>query len=465
MTSPSFYKSDPTGRNFDQDQLLPAPVETNTNLRWIVLALAGLTMLGNGFCFDNPQALQNYLVPYLGIKSAQFNMLYTSYHIPNLIMPFFTGAFVDYIGSNIAIVLLSFVVVIGQSIIAFGVYEASFTIMLIGRVVLGISAESLAITRSTIIANWFRDKELGFALGTGLSLLFASNALNSFLSPLIYEATGKLHLPFVLGIIICGFSFFVSLSIYKLDTRSAGNMDEIPSPEGERKSVETKAKRLILEELKKFGQEYYVLIISSFFLYGALFGLRDDLNDILVEKFFLTPSEAGFLILFLYLCPTILTPFMGIMLDRSKRRILIVLAFTVLFVLETAFLTFADDSLMISQLLMLPGLMIIGLFHATFAAMFWSSIPRVLGTKSTGLAYGIAIMLQNMVQSSVPVMLGYIHDNTLEINHGYFWSLVPLLILGVIGIFILIWLHFIDVYKGGKLNRANTYQETELTKL
>jgi hypothetical protein len=47
-------------------------------------------------------------------------MLYTIIALPNIIFPFFIGIIIDYIGIRIAFVLLTFAVIVFQTVIAIG---------------------------------------------------------------------------------------------------------------------------------------------------------------------------------------------------------------------------------------------------------------------------------------------------------------------------------------------------------
>jgi hypothetical protein len=53
-------------------------------------------------------------------------MLYTIIALPNLIIPFFIGYFIDFMGAKIALVSLTFGVMIFQSVVAMGGVNKSF---------------------------------------------------------------------------------------------------------------------------------------------------------------------------------------------------------------------------------------------------------------------------------------------------------------------------------------------------
>lgn len=92
-----------------------------------------------------------------------FNLLYTVYSIPNIVLPFFGGFFVSKLGARWMNVLFSSCILAGQIVFSFGLTVHSFPLMLAGRVLFGLGGESLCVGQSTIVAQWFEGKELGAA--------------------------------------------------------------------------------------------------------------------------------------------------------------------------------------------------------------------------------------------------------------------------------------------------------------
>jgi len=437
----------------DNEALMRLSMKRRQESRWLVLCLACLTNFGASYCFDNPQPLEIDIESYLNVSHSQFNMLYSFYAIPNLIIPFISGVIIDLFGAGNTFACLAGIVVFGQLTVTSGVYYSNFSVMLLGRFILGVGLESLSVARSTILAKWFVHKELGLALGIALSTVFAANSLNSFIATKIFKWTGELYSPFLVGSILCMISFILSLIVAEIDKKTTE----------QRTSTRKRALNMFkCRGLKELGFDYYLLIFSSFFLYGALFGVRNNLSGLLVEKFDFSPERAGFWILFVYLIPTVLTPFIGAYVDKTGRRTLTMLYFAIMFVLEVIYLTFASSDTPHPWFLLVPGVMGIGVFHSGFGVIFWSSIPLVLKTQDTGLAYGMAAALQNLIEASVPILVGFLHDKTQDINKGYFWSLVPLIILGIMGILDILWLYYEDKSKEERLNSRQSLKPQEI---
>lgn len=88
-------------------------------------------------------------------------MLYTLYSVPNVLLPFFGGVFVDRFGARLMLLAFSMAILVGQIIFAIGSSTSNFNLMLVGRVVFGFGGESLGVAQGTLVASWFKNSELG----------------------------------------------------------------------------------------------------------------------------------------------------------------------------------------------------------------------------------------------------------------------------------------------------------------
>eukprot|EP00345_Euplotes_harpa_P006756 CAMPEP_0168328182 /NCGR_PEP_ID=MMETSP0213-20121227/6335_1 /TAXON_ID=151035 /ORGANISM="Euplotes harpa, Strain FSP1.4" /LENGTH=186 /DNA_ID=CAMNT_0008331217 /DNA_START=70 /DNA_END=630 /DNA_ORIENTATION=+ len=124
--------------------------------RFIVLVLCCMFMFGGYFCMDSPNALSTYIENSMtGESSFKYNMLYAMYSYPNIILPFFTGVFIDKIGLSTALHILFALCIIGQGFFTIGGYTEDGTgliIALLGRTLFGIGNESLGIIQGIFVS-------------------------------------------------------------------------------------------------------------------------------------------------------------------------------------------------------------------------------------------------------------------------------------------------------------------------
>lgn len=175
---------------------------------------------GSYFCFDTPGALGSQLEhgP-LKLSSTEFNLLYSVYAWPNVVLVFLGGFFIDTFGSRPCSVALSLVTLMGQLITTTGVFYKSFKLALIGRFLFGSGSESLNVCQSAIVSHWFQGSELAMAFGFSLTVsrlgsIIAFNILPS------YSIRFGLPAAFLLGAILCVVSFIATLCFVYVDKKA-----------------------------------------------------------------------------------------------------------------------------------------------------------------------------------------------------------------------------------------------------
>jgi MFS family permease len=124
-------------------------------VRFVALVVLALTAVGELYTFNIPQAIEESFKEQLEISESQFELLYTYYALPNIFTTVLLGAFMDIVGIRIGVVLMACTLAIGQSVCAFGAGIDSFGTILAGRVIAGISAESLMTAQTALVCLWF----------------------------------------------------------------------------------------------------------------------------------------------------------------------------------------------------------------------------------------------------------------------------------------------------------------------
>lgn len=154
-------------------------------------------------------------------------MLYTIFALPNIFATFIIGFLIDFLGVRIGLVTLSFGVVIFQAVVAAGGAYKSYATMLVGRMLFGIASESLITAQASFVSFWFVGKELAFALGLAITFPELGNALNSFLTPIIYDNTQSLGPPLFTSVGVCSISFLCAIWAAYIDKRADKVMNMI----------------------------------------------------------------------------------------------------------------------------------------------------------------------------------------------------------------------------------------------
>lgn len=422
--------------------------------RWLGLTFCCIVMMGSYFCFDNPSALQTKFTDKGGlyrISGTQVNLLYSVYSFPNIILPFFGGILVDKIGVRVAILLFSGLLILGQLIFTYGVYEISFTWMIVGRVVFGFGGESLTVAQSAIVSQWFKGKELALALGLNISVARLGSSLNSMLSPLMVSSgpAPNLWIPCFVGIIFCIISFLFGVVLCWMD-KEADKREGIIDGAGT-----SEPEKIDFKDLKNFKLLYWLLLTSCFLIYGSYFGFTNDGNDLIHEIFGFENDSAGFLLSTVYIIAAILTPAVGFMIDRIGQRAILMIIASCILITAHAILILCPIYSDGNYIALIP-LGLIGIFYSLYAAVFWPCVPLVVEEKAVGTAFGVITAVQNIMLSINPIVLGAVHDNTEEERGGYLWYEVIIGAFACIGLLNSLLIYIEDRKTGNNLQKIHT---------
>lgn len=192
------------------------PLKSDSLWRWAVLALSCIAMVGNYYCFDNPAALKSNLDETIGLSESEYNLLYTVYSIPNIVLPFFGGYLCDMLGAPLAFLLFAVAITAGQCVFAFGVSIKSLGLMYVGRIMFGLGGENMSVGSSVILEEWFRNKEMALAMGLNVAVSRIGSVVNNIVSPAIANSS-NVAVALWVGAMICGVSVGCAMLIFPID--------------------------------------------------------------------------------------------------------------------------------------------------------------------------------------------------------------------------------------------------------
>lgn len=114
-----------------------------------------------------------------------FNMMFSIYSLPNIILPVFSGLLAVKYGVRKAFIVNTLFLVIGQIIVAYGCNINSIYTMLTGRMIMGFGGENMSNCQTGIIIKWFAKKDLPFAQGILISFMRVGSVLVASVAPKI----------------------------------------------------------------------------------------------------------------------------------------------------------------------------------------------------------------------------------------------------------------------------------------
>jgi MFS family permease len=385
--------------------------------RWLVLILISLAMFGNYYIYDSISPLADLLTKQLKFSDSEIGLLNAIYSFPNIIMVLVGGLIIDKIGTRKSVFIFTLLIFLGAVVTAF---NSTLWLMATGRLIFGLGAESMIVAITTIIARWFKGKELSFAFGLNLSVarLGSFMALNS-------PTWGKSlyaywQSPLLITVYAGGFAILCIIIYYFMDAY-ASKIYSLPK-EGAQDKV-------VLKEVLKFGKPFWYITALCVVFYSAMFPFQTFAIKFFQEAHGTTREVGGNLSSMLTLAAMVFTPLFGLLSDKIGKRSLLMMFGSLLIIpvyLMMAYkfgrpdiigpgdflninINFFDIHAAIPKYLLLPmGMM--GVAFSLVPAVMWPSVSLIVDNAKLGTAYGLMTMIQNIGLFGFNLLIGFAND-------------------------------------------------------
>jgi MFS family permease len=423
---------------------------TRRAYRYTVLLFVGLMPFGSYFAYDSIGAMAPTLMKAWHTDQSAIGGMYTIYSVAAIMCVFLAGLMIDRIGTRLASLILSALVVGGACLVA---AAPNITVAAIGRFIFGAGSESLIVAQSAILARWFRGKELALSFGITLAImrlgtLFSFNTVSSISDNFgwqwaLWAAAG-----------CCVVSLACNVVYFALDRHAERPLGLAEAGAGD---------KIVFSDVKKFGHSYWFVVALCATFYSAIFPFTALSTDFFHEKWalplttgtggsfleqvlrdylhmFSTAGGTTSIIIFASMC---FAPFAGGLVDRVGRR---------------------ASLMVLGALLMIPCYLVLGftmvppylpmiLLGAAFVlvpAAMWPSVPLIVEKNVTGTAFGLMTMIQNAGLALFPWLNGRLR----VLTHSYEASMVMFASLGAVGLVFALLLLRADRREGGGLERG-----------
>lgn len=162
-----------------------------------------------------------------------------------------------------------------------------------------------------------------------------------------------------------------------------------------------------------------------------------------------------------YIISGIMSPILGIIIDKNGKRALFIMFSSVFILLACIITTLISPSEEGSpNYACLIPLVLLGVGYSIYAAALWGCIPYTVPPRLVGTAYGLCTAVQNIGLTISP-LISSAALNTAK-QQGYFWLMMYFSILACCGIGINVWLYVDDLkYRGGILDKVDTGENLE----
>jgi len=334
------------------------------------------------------------------ITNTEAGLLMSIVLVPGIFFSLPAGLFVERYGvrqigfaSLICIVLGCFVTATANS----------FTIVLTGRLILGLGGSFIIPTTATMIAQWFTREELGKAMGIyGINMPFAT--IMAFSSASLFVLSHGWRFPFLIGLAIGIVTTIVFLALAK--ERSIARIER-----------KTSARQAIGNfEIWKVG------LVWLFFNAAAL--SFTTWAPKLFETFKgMPPVNASFLPTLLMWTAIICVPIYGWLSDRTGKRKSFAIAGS--FLMMMSFIAVAYTS----NLALTVFIMALGVTAAMVPPIVSVLPAEILGPSLASVGFGITGICLNLGVALTQPLIGFI----LDITESYTFSLLTMAALSAFG--------------------------------
>jgi len=356
--------------------------------RYIALAFICLLGFGNYFCYDTPGALETVIEDAMSIETSQFTSLYALYSWPNVIMCFFGGLLIDKVlGIRLGAIVFLALLLLGQSMFAYGAYSGQFWLMQLGRFVYGLGGESLSVAQNTYVVAWFKGRELNTVFGFQITISRAGSTLAfNTMQPIYNYARASLSAQAALGYTLmiagltCVLSFAVSL-ILALQDKRAERILARPSIRSE--------ENISIKDATNFKSEFWMLTIICVSFYLTIFPFIAIGSQFFQNKWGYSPAKADAADSVIYVISAATSPLIGLLVDKVGRNLFFLLVASILVMASHALLALTYINLWIPMIAL-------GMGYSIMCSALWPLVALSVPQQQLGTAYGVMQAIQNL---------------------------------------------------------------------
>ena len=407
--------------------------------RWAVLIFVSLAMAGNYYIYDSINALERIFIDHLGFSATQFGWLNASYSVAAVATLLVGGIIIDRIGTKKAMVAFAMVCLLGAGITA---ARGNAPLMIAGRTVLGLGAESMIVAVTTALAKWFKGKELSFAFGINLTIarlasVAADNSptwANRAFYPQGPTGQPSWQGPLLIAVGAGVFAVLCSTIYWALESRAEKQYELGKAGQTD---------KLEFSGIFRFEISYWLVVGLCFTFYSAIFPFRTFAIDFFTNKILaahgglqaaeavrvVSLEQAGRLNSLLPLSAMIATPLFGLLVDRVGKRALFMMFGSLLLMPVYLMLAYSPISLYVPVSMM-------GIAFSLIPAVMWPSVAYIVDQSRLGTAYALMTLIQQIGFFLLNLLIGKANDYAhagLNNPGGYALGMWIFSILGFVG--------------------------------
>ena len=448
---------------------------SDSSLRWGILLLVAFVQATNYYVYDAISPLKRLLEENFQFTNTDFGLFVSAYSIPNVffLMAVLGGIILDWIGIRKTGFMFVLLMAAGAIVTAYGVsdyytgggfgyefmgsflpsYSPELKMMLAGRFLYGLGAETSIVVISKIIVKWFKGKELALAFGLKIGIARAGSLAAFNLSPIISNAsTGWTTAVWFAAALACiGLLAFIIYMMFDLKLDRQVELTKAAS----------KGSAFQINDLVKLvtNRSFIYVTLLCLTFYSAVFPFQSYAPDFFLNKFGYSLGKSGQIASLLSLGTMFFTPLFGYLVDKKGKS-------ATLMIYGSLLLVFVHLSFALTTLSPIFLMIVLGVAFSLVPAAMWPAIAKIVDEKRIGTAYGTMFSIQNLGLWAFPLLIGIVLDKTNpgvtaelvsagNAAYDYTYALIMLAALGLFGLAFALLLKREDRKKGYGLEIPN----------
>ncbi len=353
-----------------------------------------LAMIGNYYVYDSIGPVAELLSRQLGYSDTQIGTLNAVYSLPNIVMVLIGGVLVDRYSARVVTLATTMICFLGAVLTAFG---ADFPMMVAGRLLFGLGAETMIVAITVALAQWFAGRY--FALLFALNITFAR--LGSYLADRSPSFASDLYSqgwqpPLWLAAGFAAMAVAGAIVYWLVDRREAARGTLAIAPPGD---------RFEWRSLLRFRSEYWLIVAICVTFYSVIFPFRSTFSiKYFQEAHGLTLEAASTLNSYVFLAAMFATPAFGLLVDRVGRHAPLLTLGALALPASFAMLALPGNAALVGATIL------IGVSFSLVPAVLWPAVPRYAAAEQLGTAYGLMTALQQTGVFLANIIAGSIND-------------------------------------------------------
>jgi MFS family permease len=360
--------------------------------RWVVLVIVYLSILAFTLIFQSIPPILPLIHSELHLTYAQSGLLMSLFSLPGVFVSLLGGFLADRYEIRVLGTACFLLMIGGTLLVGLGM---DLHLLGLGRIISGIGAFTLSVFLPKLLSQWFKERELGFAMGiynTGVPL-------GSVICFGLFGKMGSLwgwRVPILLTGIYLFVTFILFLIFYRLP----------PSPEMKQDKPLT-----ISKSLREMGWPIWWVGFSWLWFNAAFTSFATFAPDLFLQNHY-TIEQGGLLIGIPLLGSLFFSAPIGYLVDRFRHQEWFIGIGGMGLALLTLFFNFSYPFLLL--------VILMGIFSALIPAPIYSLPPEMLKIENVGLGFGVISTCSSIGLFAAPYLVGKAKDLT----GSYHWSFI-----------------------------------------